>query len=332
MKTYETSTQIAPIIYVGTYDSLLSYESMFSYQEDEEHEEGRFVCNNFDWGKYKNTIVETANRIFAEERPLENHGVKSIVAIKMGSPQYYNYITDWLELKVEVEDDFLDRAEKVLLDPKNEKVIDEFMAACWRTRDGYLSRMPAERISELPEVFRMLREDDCGIDDMRAFGTVLMLLMVVDGPAPDIFSDQPMQGSEFLTDRLAREIQDNCYISDYCTVLERDEAQKRYGGIIWFDTFDEAEKQLTDGLERYKSCGVSAEAVADVESEVKRRLERIDKYRDEIREAIEYNHDNEAKVREILSDVRDDWMNEFGECPTRATLGSSDPNQLELPL
>ena len=315
MRTYETSTQITPIIDVGTYESQLSYDSMFGDQEREEHDEGRFVCENFNWSKYKRTIVDTANKIFRCERPLEKYGVKSIVATSMGSPQYYNYITDWLELKVEVEDDFLDRAEKVLLDPKNEKKIDKFMKDRYETKDGFISQMPAERVWELPKVFKMLREDDCGIDDMRAFGTVFMLLMVVDGPNVDGYDDGKVDAySSYLTDRLVSELMETCRLSDYATILEKEEAERLYGGYLFLDKIGAAEKQLKEQLERYKASGVPEDAVARTARDVSRLLEKMAEYRKKIYDAVEWHHDSPEHVKDILEDLIAKWRGEFGKC------------------
>lgn len=333
MRTFETCTQIAPIIDVGTYDSLLSYDNMFGEQENEARQEGKFVCDDFNWEKYKQTIVKTSNQIFRDERLLEQYGVKSIVATKMGSPMYYNYTTDWLDLKVEVEDDFLDTAEKVLLDKKNEKKIDAFMKACWETKDGFLSSMPAERVWDLPEVFKMLREDDCGTDDMRAFGTVLMLLMVVEGPNVDGYGNDGLSYSSYLTDLLVTILREDCYISDYVTILDKEEVEKLYGNYIFLDEIDEAEKQLKEGLERYKTSGVSEDAIASVSKEVTRRLKKMAEYRKNIYGIVEWNHDTRENVKDSLEDLNDEWRSEFGGCPLRATKGTNyDPNQLELPL
>lgn len=333
MRTYETSTMIAPIIDVGTYDSRLSYDYMFDEQEKEARKEGKFVCWNFDWNTYKQAIVDTSNQIFRDERLLEQYGVKSIVATKMGSPQYYNYTTDWLDLKVEVEDDFLDRAEKVLLDKKNEKKIDAYMKACWETKDGFLSSMPAERVWDLPKVFKMLREDDCGTDDMRAFGTVLMLLMVVEGPNADGYDNDELSYSSYLTDLLVTILRDNCCIGDYVTILDKEEVEKLYGNYIFLDEIDEAEKQLKEGLERYKASGVPEDAIASVSEEVSRRLKKMAEYRENIYTAVESCHDLPEKVKNTLEDLIDEWRVEFGDCPSRATKGTRyNSNQLELQL
>jgi hypothetical protein len=323
-----------PIIDVGTYDSLLSYDNMFDEQIKEARQEGKFVCEDFDWNKYKQTIVDTSNQIFQEELLLEKYGVKSIMATKMGSPLYYNYITDWLDLKVEVEDDFLDRAEKVLLDAKNEKKIDSFMKKHWETRDGFISSMPAERVWDLPKVFKMLREDYCGIDDMRAFGTVLMLLMVVeDQYSYGSDNDEVYAHSSYLTDLLVNRLIENCYIGDYVTVLDRGEVEKLYGDYLFLGAIDELEKQLKEGLERYKASGASEDEIASVSKEAKCRLGKIADYRERTYDAVERYHGDPKMVKYSLDDLRDEWMGEFSGCPFRVTKGIHyDPNQLELPL
>ena len=336
MQTFETTTQIAPIIDVGTYDSLLSYDSIFDEQVELEHKEGKFVCEDFDFEKYKQTIVKEANKIFSDCDLLSNYGVKSIVATNMGSPQYYNYITDWLELKVEVEDDFLDRAEAVLFAPQNEQKIDEFMETNWATRDGFLSSMPAERIWQLPEVFKMLREDNCGLDDMRAFGSILMLLVVVDNQQIDIGFDEPVPIRSYLTDRLVQSMQDVCNIKDYCTVLNVEEVRAKYGDLLFIDALDAAKTRLETDLEKYKLSGASDETIKLVEAEVSGRIDKIDDYRNQIYNIIEWNWTGadvaSEKIAKELKDLKEKWEFEFGEDPTRRQLGAVLPGQLELPI
>lgn len=88
--TLHTSTNIAPIVDVSTYDGgPFSYESLWQSDEDAEREEGRFVCDDYDFAKIGNRIVEEANRVFEAERPLSQYGVVSIRATKFSSPREF---------------------------------------------------------------------------------------------------------------------------------------------------------------------------------------------------------------------------------------------------
>lgn len=337
MKTFSTSTLIAPFINVNTYDSWLGFDNMFGSQISADRDEGYFVCNDFDFQKYKEEIVRFCNNLFARECKagdlLQEHGVVSIKATSMGSPKYYNYIGDWLDLDIEVEDDFLARAVKAITDPANADTVEDVMRALWRTRDGYLSSMPAEYPSELPEVFRMLRDDDRdNCDFERAFGTVFYLLFAIKAKQEQ---DNVAWGSYYLLERLVEDMQENCSVGEFCTVLSPDEAQKAFGDRIFFYELDNARRQIKEGLEKYRASGVPEESVAKVEKEVRARLRKLDDYREEIREAVEnWYPDHPERARQELDDVREEYVAEFGGFPTRAKLGPPKdlPGQMLLDL
>lgn len=88
-KTFFTSTRIAPIVNVSTYEGPFDYESLWRSDEYAEREEGRFVCNDYDHAKMGDRIVEEANRVFDAERPLSQYGVVSIRATRFGSPREF---------------------------------------------------------------------------------------------------------------------------------------------------------------------------------------------------------------------------------------------------
>ena len=88
-RTFSTSTRIAPIVDVSTYNGPFDYESLWQGDEDAEREEGRFVCGDYDSAKMAERIVSEANRVFEAERPLSQYGVVSIRATKFGSPREF---------------------------------------------------------------------------------------------------------------------------------------------------------------------------------------------------------------------------------------------------
>lgn len=205
--TLHTSTNIAPIVDVSTYDGgPFSYESLWQSDEDAEREEGRFVCNDYDSKKMGDRIVEEANKVFEAESPLSQYGVVSIRATKFGSPREYNFTTDWLDLEVEVNAQFFTLARQAVLKKDNRKAIVKYAEDHWVSYDGFCSAM-LNRISTLSrdtwkhkrygthmaeddEVEKALVADLCeafdhlengtGDDEFREFGAILALLWLIE--------------------------------------------------------------------------------------------------------------------------------------------------------
>jgi len=337
MKTYETTTQIVNFINVGTYWGPFEYDKLWLPYEEEEHREGNFVCDDYDFEKFKKAILKEVNAIFEAERPLKNYGVSLIKATEMRSPKEYNFGDDWLDLEIAVEDDFLERAEKAIFDPKYRDMLEKFIRAEWCSHDGFISQMPADCLDDMHEVLDMIRNDECGIDDMRAFGGLLQLLReieksegrmaVEDGETDDCI------GPECLTQQLYVAIDENYRLKDFCTIISKEEAEKLYPSLF-FDVIDDAKKQLDEEMEKYRSSGVDEEAIKKTEAEVKKRHKKLDSYRQEMYEAVEIWHPgNSEKARESLKKLKDKYVEEFGDSPTRAKLGTPDiPGQMKMEL
>lgn len=205
-KTFYTSTRIAPIVNVSTYEGPFDYESLWQSSEDAERKEGRFVCNDYDCAKMGDRIVKEANRVFDVERPLSQYGVVSIRATKFGSPREYNFMTDWLDLEVVVDDSFWKLAKETIFKPENRTRIVEYAGNHWVSYDGFSSAM-LNRISRLSrdhwrhthigthmatdkEVEDALLADledaffalasDTSEDEFREFGAILALLWLIE--------------------------------------------------------------------------------------------------------------------------------------------------------
>lgn len=322
MKTFETTTNIVFLVNVGTYWGPFEYERFWKSDEDYEHEQGNFVCNNYDFGKFKKAIVEEVNKVLEEHKPFKDYGVVSIKATSMGSPKEYNFGDDWLDLEVTVEDDFLDRAEKAIFDPKYREMLDEFARNEWQSHDGYLSHMTACSLEGMHKVFDNIRKGESGWHNMQDFSSILALLKEIEiKEGRMVHEDYWEDGS--LSAEVVHNFQTEHTLGEFCTILYRDDAQKLYPGVALMDTFDGAENQLDEGLEKYRKSGVPEEAVEKCEKEVCSRKSKIDGYRKELLWAVEGYHPKKDKVEREIAKVKEKWEAEFGKCPTRAKLGDT---------
>lgn len=282
-KTFVTNTHIAPIVDVSTYEGPFSYEHLWQDDEQYEHEEGRVVCWDYDSKKMGERIVKEANKVFEEEKPLAEYGVVEIKAMKFGSPREYNFMSDWLDLSVEVDESFFEKARKAILDPDNRKGIVELCKDHWVSRDGFHSFMlnrvqdlslnrweyihygrrmstdteiEAAVMADLQEVLTLL-ENETSEDEDRDFGVVLSLLWLFEYPGDFDESCSDTWSGSWVTDRMEENLRCNGSISEFCTVLDRDEIKERFGARMV--DFDERRKEFKDGLVKYRSMATENE-------------------------------------------------------------------------
>ena len=328
MKTFETSTNILPLINVGHYWG--PFEDFWLCDEEDERREGNFVCDDYDFEKFKEAIVEEANKILEKAELFKAYGVASIKATSMGSPKEYNFGDDWLNLEVTVEDDFLDRAEKAIFDPKYHDLLDEFARREWSSRDGFSSSMRAWNLDEMHEVFDHIRKGTSGIDDMRDFGSVLCLLREIEIHEKRMErEDDAREGN--LTWELVGNVRYKHSFSDFVTILSREEVQKRYPLVAIMDKFDAADAMLDESMKKYAASSVSQEAIDKTRKEVDRRHDKIDDYRSYIRSDVELRYPDDEAVNAALKKHIAKWEAEFGDVPTRKELGNPDlPGQETL--
>ena len=306
-KTFSTSTRIAPIVDVSTYNGPFDYESLWQGDEDAERGEGRFVCGEYDSAKMAERIVAEANKVFEAERPLSQYGVVSIRATKFGSPREYNFATDWLDLEVGVDDSFWRLAKEAVFRPAYRAVIVRYAGDNWISRDGFISTM-LNRISDLSrdhwkskrygthmandrevedalladleEAFDHL-EHGTGDDGFREFGAVLALLWLVEYRSV----------CNWATEAMVDHILGNSSLSEFCTIVGLDELKKRVGDA--FIDFDGFMRETELSYERYIGCGVGEAAQA----RAKAWLETV---RGDVGE-------RKRKQRGIIEDDAPDW-------------------------
>lgn len=271
MKTFETTTNIVLVMNPGTYWGPFEYDRLWRPYEGDERENGNIVCNDYSFAKFKEAMVREANEVLKDSGYLKEYGVASVKVTAMGSPKEYNFGDDWFDLEFNVEDGFLDRAERAIFDPKYRDLLDGFARSEWRSRDGFISSMPAECLEEMHEVFKKLRNDDCGCDDMRAFGSVIALLREIEKREGRMSrEDDYEEGS--LTMQLERRIIENYSLSEFCTVMTLDEAKQRFGCLRkLFDDIGKQRKSIEEQVVKYCDSGVS-DAAKERAHDIQRRI------------------------------------------------------------
>ena len=329
-KMFSTSTRIAPIVDVSTYYGPFGYESLWGADEESEREEGRFVCGDYDSAKMAKRIVEEANRVFEAEKPLSRYGVVSIKATEFGSPREYNFMTDWLDLHVEVDDSFWQLAKEAIFRPENRAAIVKYAGDRWVSRDGFTSFM-LNRISGLSrdcwkgehygthmatdkEVEDALLADledafvalsaETSEDEFREFGAILALLWLIEYPSDFDSSGDSFYGS-WVTDRMVESIQENSSLSEFCTVLEYGELKEKVrDSLIDFDGFVE---ELERSYGKYVESGVSEASQARAKAWLEIVRKDVDEFREKERRCVEGYAPKWDKVREELDELREEW-------------------------
>lgn len=329
-KTFFTTTCIAPIVDVSTYEGPFSYESLWQSREDAEREEGRLVCDDYDFKKMGDRIVEEANRVFEAEKPLSEYGVVSIKATEFRSPREYNFMTDWMVLEVVVDDSFWNLAKEAIFRPENRARIVEYAGDRWVSYDGFSSAM-LNRISMLSrdhwrhthvgthmatdkEVEDALLADledaffalstETSEDMFREFGAILALLWLIEYPSDFDRSGDSVYGS-WVTDLMVDHIRDSSDLSEFCTILEYGELDKRVkDALVDFDDFME-KTELS--YEKYVKSGVGEASQARAKSwlDVVRKDARTWSRRQT--DIIEWHAPNWDYIKDELDELREEW-------------------------
>ena len=329
--TLNTSTRIAPIVDVSTYEGPFSYDSLWQSDEDAEREEGRFVCDDYDFAKMAGRIVEEANKVFAAEKPLSQYGVVSIKATKFGSPREYNFMSDWLDLSVDVDDSFWQLAKAAIFKPENRAKIVEYAGSHWVSYDGFSSAMlnrictlsrDAWRhrnygthmatdkevedalLADLEDAFAALSTETSD-DEFREFGAILALLWLIEYPGDfERCDESPIWGS-WVTDAMIESIRGNSSLSDFCTVLERSELTEKVGdSLIAFDVFM---KDLERSYGKYVESGVGEDSQARAKAWLETVRKDVKEFEDRQRRCVEGYAPKWDAVRSELDELREEW-------------------------
>ena len=327
---FNTSTRIAPIVDVSTYEGPFSYDSLWQSDEESEREEGRFVCDDYDFSKMGDRIVEEANKVFEANKPLSQYGVVSIKATRFGSPREYNFMSDWLDLDVEVDGSFWRLAKEAIFDPKNRAKIVEYAGSHWVSYDGFSSAM-LNRVSylsrdhwkhknygthmatnkevedallaDLEDAFAALSTETSD-DEFREFGAILALLWLIEYPSDFDRSGDSFYGS-WVTDEMVEHLAENSSLSEFCTVLEPGEVREKVGdALIPFDAFIKA---LETSYEKYVKSGVGEASQARAKAWLETVRKDVEEYKKTQRRRIEEYAPGWDKVRAELIELREEW-------------------------
>jgi len=153
MKTLELSTNLLPLINVGTYDGQTCDINNFidDYTINEEYKEGYInydsetYWDNFDNKKYKTKLFKLSNEYLIDNIKQQlidlNIGILDIQCINIHSPQYYNFSTDCLNFNLSVTDDFNNTLINLInnLDSKDTDSLSNFLKDNFTSRDGFMS-------------------------------------------------------------------------------------------------------------------------------------------------------------------------------------------------
>ena len=345
-KTFMTNTHIAPIVDISTYDGPFSYDSLWSSEEENEREEGRVVCWDYDSKKMGERLVKEANKVFEAEKPLAGYGVVEIRATKFGSPREYNFMSDWLDLSVKVDESFFKKARKAILDPENRKTIVEHCKDHWVSRDGFnsfmlnrvqdLSLNEWERrhygthmstdeeievavMADLQEVLTLL-EDETSDDEDRDFGAILALLWRFEYPGDFDRSLSESWSGSWVTDRMEENLRCNSSISEFCTVLDKDDIKARFGDHMV--DFDERRKEFRSDLGKYCSMDFGDKARVEKLRELFAwKVEKVFKELETTQLNVIANHATGDKSKDgKINDLLDDFQDEVEERTNSAHL------------
>lgn len=329
--TFSTSTRIAPIVDVSTYEGPFSYDSLWQSDEESEREEGRFVCDDYDFSKMGDRIVEEANKVFEANKPLQQYGVVSIKATKFGSPREYNFMSDWLDLSVEVDDSFWQLAKEAIFKPENRAKIVEYAGDHWVSYDGFSSAMlnrvctlsrdhwrhthygthmatdkevEDALLADLEDAFEGLATETSE-DEFCEFGAILALLWLIEYPSDfERCDESPVWGS-WVTDEMVESICGNSSLSDFCTVLEWGELKEKVGdSLIAFDAFV---RELEGSYEKYVKSGVGEASQARAKAWLETVRKDVKEFEDRQRGCVELYAPEWDKVRDKLAELREEW-------------------------
>jgi len=179
---FETSTSIIPMLYVGMYDSVLSPESVFNYEFEDEENKGRDFdeeWERFDYTAYKTAVGKKAAAIaerIAEEYLNGKNGIKAVTSNgDILSPKYYNFSTDVLSIDVEMEEDFMEVLQSNFKKWEKENgAVAKWVKDHYTSYDGFLSAIP----NNLAEIASNIAD---GIDLDRLIGVYVCLCLVDTG-------------------------------------------------------------------------------------------------------------------------------------------------------
>lgn len=173
MYKVELTTHLFPFVSINFYEDLASPEFFFEadYAEMPEYMEE----TGFEFDGYKRAFIPLVQaRADRVQKSLEHLGVFRIEVKDIKSPREYNFMSDWADIDVFLEDGARQKLLDVVDRAKNDMACKDVAKEYFSSRSGFVSFFPGTDWKELKE----------GIDEMeeRAIGEVLTLaLILVEG-------------------------------------------------------------------------------------------------------------------------------------------------------
>lgn len=215
--TYKTNNDCLPLVSVGMYDSLLSPDSMYSYEFDRDEDcRPDSDWDRFDYAKYKEHVGKIAAehvKSIAEERLVgKGYGIKAVTSDggidSPGPYEGYNFRTDYLNIDIEVDENFVETAVANLEKWDNGGEVAKYAEEHFKSYDGFNSFVPW-RLSEI--AFKIKLNEDIN----RIVGIYACLCLVDSGYFHHDEWDETPAMKEYM--HLVEDIQDNAYFDDFLT-------------------------------------------------------------------------------------------------------------------
>lgn len=135
---YDLTTNQFQFVSIDFYETEADPRNFFwmVYEEQKEDLEEEV---DFDFVKYRNDFVPYV-KVLAEDvqKPLKSYGLNGIEVKCIKSPKEYNFYTDWAEITVDVEDNWMEIALKKIESLKNDIEANIFFEKNYRSRFGYI--------------------------------------------------------------------------------------------------------------------------------------------------------------------------------------------------
>ena len=166
LKRYELTSELCPLVDVGTYDTILSPsnwddDALYNLEEDHSKAAKTFAClDGFDWEGYKGMLTRVSQDIIdTYAMPiLRKYGVEAIKAVKVWSPMEYNFQNDQLYFDVYVADNFREIFDVCMKEFAEDEKLNDYIRKHYRSCSGFISFMPQSmrEIAEFDDEVRCL--------------------------------------------------------------------------------------------------------------------------------------------------------------------------------
>lgn len=178
-----TSSEIFELASVDTYN-LYDIDRVFNtvQLEEDAYDDGFYVdTTDIDMVAYAKILMDAVEDGLNHYSILSHYGVRHYSLSDFKSPREYNFRTDSALVKVEAEDDFLEKAKTIL--KSNSDFLDHEYLAQFKSRDGFISWCSdntEDLIKQIEELQEAIKNETDYEDEYRVVGQVLSALYRID--------------------------------------------------------------------------------------------------------------------------------------------------------